>query len=333
MIEACNLTKHFKRIRKSPGIAGAIKSLIRPDVERLCAVDDFSIKIGAGEMVAILGPNGAGKSTTIKMLTGILTPTSGEVTINGHSPRADRKKVCAMLGVVFGQRSQLYWELRLGESYEVLRRIYKVEPKSFRETMERVSERLGLQDFLDVPVRQLSLGQRMRGEVAAALLHSPDLLLLDEPTIGIDIEAKAKIRQFIKEQNEELGTTVVLTSHDVEDVSSLCERVVIINHGKMVSDEQVDDDLSDDTLVSDFMIRLNKELPDRLIQGVPDWQISKVGDDCYRCQSTSSDPAKLVKQLEKYGLLSIASVEEEGERELKKASRLQGTLLRHYQDK
>lgn len=332
MIEAEKLTKVFERVKKAPGIAGAIKSLIRPDVESLRAVDDLSLSIKEREMVAILGPNGAGKSTTIKMLTGILTPTTGQVTIAGKSPISDRKQVCAKLGVVFGQRSQLYWELRLGESFEVLRRIYQVNRKVYDYNLSRLDESMGIGEFLDIPVRQLSLGQRMRGEVAAALLHSPPILLLDEPTIGIDIEAKAAIRNLIRRQNEEEGTTVILTSHDVEDVSSLCNRVVIINHGKIVSDEKIDETESIVSKVknSDFEVHVQKVIPENLLADFSPWEVVRVGEKRYRCSSSEGPPLELMEKLDHYTVEAVVSIESENERELRKASRLQERLLKHY---
>ena len=236
VIEVKNLCKTFKSVKKDKGLKGALKSLLKKRVEMLKAVDDVSFAIDKGEIVAYIGPNGAGKSTTVKMMSGILTPTSGEILVNGLSPQKDRKKVVMGLGVVFGQRSQLYWDLRLGETFELLKRIYRIDDETYKENYEMMCEILSLDEFMDTPVRQLSLGQRMRGDLAAAMLHSPDILFLDEPTIGLDVEAKHAIRDFIKKINRTKGTTVILTTHDLGDIEELCSRIIIINKGRIIED-------------------------------------------------------------------------------------------------
>lgn len=203
------------------------------DVE---AVRDLSFRIEPGEFVGFLGPNGAGKSTTIKMMTGILHPTSGRVTVDGLSPQADRVRLALRIGVVFGQRTQLWWDLPLRESFRILRAMYRVPAADYRRRMEALTELLGLDSFMDTPVRQLSLGQRMRGELAGALLHGPRVLFLDEPTIGLDVTAKAALRQFLRSLNAEFGTTVILTTHDMTDVEELCQRILVINQGTKVFD-------------------------------------------------------------------------------------------------
>ena len=208
---------------------------------KVLAADQVSFQIGEGEIFALIGPNGAGKSTTVKMMSGILTPTSGEVRINGISPVKDRKRVVQQLGVVFGQRTQLYWDLRLGESFELLRRVYDVDDRTFRENMDMMNEILDIDSIIDTPVRQLSLGQRMRGDLAAAMLHSPRVLFLDEPTIGLDVDAKHAIRKFIRQINQTRGTTVILTTHDLGDIQELCKRLIIINHGIIIEDGSLDE--------------------------------------------------------------------------------------------
>lgn len=200
------------------------------------AVDGLSFTVGAGECVGYIGPNGAGKSTTIKMLTGILVPTSGRLRVAGVEPARERVGLARRIGVVFGQRTTLWWDLPLRDSYELARRIYRIPPGRYRENLARCVELLDLGALLDTPVRQLSLGQRMRGDLAAALLHDPQVLYLDEPTIGLDVVSKARVREFLREVNREQGTTVLLTTHDLTDIEQLCDRVMVIDHGRVVHD-------------------------------------------------------------------------------------------------
>lgn len=241
LIEVNKVVKEYIIAKKESGLRGALKGLLFPDKKKVRGVDGISFSIEPGEIVGYIGPNGAGKSTTIKMLTGILHPTSGTIRVCGISPQVDRKAVVKQLGVVFGQRTQLYWDLRLGESFELLRRIYQVEKQQFETTMNTIRRVLQLDEFLDTPVRQLSLGQRMRGDLAASMLHSPSVLFLDEPTIGLDADAKHAIRAFIKEMNQERGLTVILTTHDLDDVEQLCSRLIIVNHGRVVEDGPIGD--------------------------------------------------------------------------------------------
>jgi ABC-2 type transport system ATP-binding protein len=236
VIEVVDLVKEYVITKKESGLRGSIKGLLFPKKTTISGVDGISFSIQRGEIVGYIGPNGAGKSTTIKMLTGILHPTSGSIRVCGISPQEDRKAVVQRLGVVFGQRTQLYWDLRLGESFELLRRIYQINKSKYDETLQILSDVLKLSDFIDTPVRQLSLGQRMRGDLAAAMLHSPEVLFLDEPTIGLDAEAKHAIRSFILEINRNHGVTVILTTHDLDDVKQLCSRLIVVNHGKIVED-------------------------------------------------------------------------------------------------
>ncbi len=241
VIEVKNLSKRFKTVKKQKGLKGAIKGLFKPERKIVTAVDDVSFSIEQGEIVGYIGPNGAGKSTTVKMMSGILRPTSGEILINGISPVKDRKAVVKHLGVVFGQRTQLYWDLRLGESFELLKRIYDVPDEVYDENMAMMNEILDLKSIVDTPVRQLSLGQRMRGDLAAAMLHSPDILFLDEPTIGLDVDAKHAIRKFIRQINETRKTTIILTTHDLGDIQELCKRIIIINKGVVIEDGSLDE--------------------------------------------------------------------------------------------
>ncbi len=200
------------------------------------AVDGISFEVGRGETVGYIGPNGAGKSTTIKMLTGILTPSGGRVRVAGIDPARERTRLARRIGVVFGQRTTLWWDLPLRDSYDLVRRMYRVEPARFAANLERCVEHLDLGPLLQVPVRQLSLGQRMRGDLAAALLHDPEVLYLDEPTIGLDVISKAKVRGFLAGIKAAGGTTVLLTTHDLTDIEHLCERVMVIDHGRLVHD-------------------------------------------------------------------------------------------------
>ncbi|OKK19679.1 methionine ABC transporter ATP-binding protein [Streptomyces sp. CB00455] len=211
-------------------------SLMRREKRQVRAVDGISFEVARGEVVGYIGPNGAGKSTTIKMLTGILTPSGGRLRVAGIDPARERMRLAHRIGVVFGQRTTLWWDLPLKDSYGLMRRMYRIPAARYRENLERCVDRLDLAELLDVPVRQLSLGQRMRGDIAAALLHDPDVLYLDEPTIGLDVVSKAKVRGFLRQLNAELGTTVLLTTHDLQDIEQLCERVMVIDHGRLMYD-------------------------------------------------------------------------------------------------
>lgn len=236
IIEVNHICKNYKVLKKGEGIKGALKGLISRESMLIPAVDDISFNISAGEIVGFIGPNGAGKSTTIKMMSGILTPSRGEILIGGKDIQKKRKEVVKNIGVIFGQRSQLNWDLRLGESFELLRHIYQIEKKQFEETIEVMDQILGIKELMDKPVRQMSLGQRVKGDLVAAMLHSPKVLFLDEPTIGLDIGSKYALRKFVKEINEKRGTTIILTTHDLADIEQLCDRLIIINHGHIMED-------------------------------------------------------------------------------------------------
>ena len=231
-----DLRKTFRVAKHHRGAFGAVRNLFERRYAEVRAVDGISFSVERGEMLGCLGPNGAGKSTTIKMLTGILTPTAGRVEVLGLSPQRKRKEVAGRIGVVFGQRTQLWWDLPLIESLDLLRYIYRVPAARFAHNLATFRELLDLDPFLNTPVRQLSLGQRMRGDLAAALLHDPAILYLDEPTIGLDVVAKHRIRDFLRKINRERGVTVVLTTHDMADVEQLCSRLLIIDHGRLLYD-------------------------------------------------------------------------------------------------
>lgn len=239
MIEVEELNKTFRVARRRAGVLGGLRSLVNPDVRIVQAVRDLSLHVERGEMIGLVGPNGAGKSTSIKMMTGILMPTSGHVQVAGLAPVHQRRELAARIGVVFGQRTQLWWDLPLIDSLSLLKHLYRVPEARYKDNLQRLRAMLELDEFLDTPVRQLSLGQRMRGDLAAALLHDPELLYLDEPTIGLDVVAKARIREFLLTLNTERGTTVLLTTHDMDDVEMLCPRMLIIDHGRKLYDGTV----------------------------------------------------------------------------------------------
>lgn len=236
MIKVCNLTKEFKTNKKYPGFKGAIKSFFSKEYTIKRAVYNMNFQINDGEVVGYIGSNGAGKSTTIKMMTGILTPTSGSVEVDGVIPYEERTRNAMNIGVVFGQRTQLWWDLPLSESFSLLRDIYGVAEEEYEERMKFFNEVLGIDDFMLSPVRTLSLGQRMRADLAASLIHNPKILYLDEPTIGLDVVVKEKVRNAIKEINNKFNTTVILTTHDLEDIEELCNRIIIIDKGVKIYD-------------------------------------------------------------------------------------------------
>lgn len=236
MIRIEGLQKEFRVYRHHRGGLGALRNLVTREYRVVQAVNAVTFSVAAGELVGYLGPNGAGKSTTIKILTGILVPSGGTVLVNGLVPWLQRKEHVRHIGVVFGQRTSLWWDLPVIESLDLLRHIYRVPTDRYQQNLRTFDDLLELGPFLNTPVRSLSLGQRMRADLAAALIHEPDLLFLDEPTIGLDVVAKERIRQFIRTMNRQQGTTVILTTHDLGDVEKLCERVIMIDHGRLVFD-------------------------------------------------------------------------------------------------
>jgi ABC-2 type transport system ATP-binding protein len=234
LVEA--LAKTYRVAERAPGLAGAVRGLVRRRWREVHALVDVSFSLEAGELLAFIGPNGAGKSTTVKILSGILRPTSGRVEVGGLVPYEDRVRHVARIGVVFGQRSQLWWDLPVLDGFDLLADIYRVEPVHYRRRRDELVAMLRLEPLLDQPVRQLSLGQRMRAEFAAALLHDPAILFLDEPTIGLDAPSKLAVRAFVRRLNREQGVTVLLTTHDMHDVEALAERVIVIGQGRLLAD-------------------------------------------------------------------------------------------------
>lgn len=236
IIEAKNLVKEYKTIIKDKGILGYIKHLFKPKYEKFTAVDGINFEINEGELVGYIGENGAGKSTTIKMLTGILTPTSGKVIVNGLVPYKSRIENNKNIGAVFGQKTQLWWDLPVIESFRLIKKMYKIPEGEYRKNLKKFTKLLDLEELLEKQVKNLSLGQKMRCEIAATFLHNPKIVYLDEPTIGLDVLVKENIRRFIKDINKEKNTTVILTTHDVKDIEEVCDRIILIDKGKIIFD-------------------------------------------------------------------------------------------------
>lgn len=239
-IEVKNVSKEYK-IKKNPTtFSNLIRSMVRPEYEILRAVKDISFSIGKGEMVGYVGPNGSGKSTTIKMLCGVLQPTEGKISINNMDIRKDRKTINRKIGAVFGNRSALWWDVPVIESYRVLQNLYEIPESIFKKNLSEFTDILEMEKLLDIPERQLSLGQKMKCNIAAVFLHEPEIVYLDEPTIGLDSESKEKIRNFIIEMNQRKKTTFIITSHDFQDIESLSKRLILINHGEIIVDDKID---------------------------------------------------------------------------------------------
>ena len=240
MIMVQDIKKYYKVAKREKGMAASLRYLFNRKYEIKKAVDDVSFSIKRGEIVGFIGPNGAGKSTTIKILSGILYPDAGDVNIKGYIPYKQRKQYVKNIGVVFGQKSQLNWDLPLIESFELMKFIYKIPQEKYEKNLKLFSELLDMEDFINQPVRQLSLGQRMRGDIVAALLHSPEIVFLDEPTIGLDVVAKEKIREFIRYINAKEKTTIIFTTHDMQDIEKVCDRLIIIDKGKKIYDGSIE---------------------------------------------------------------------------------------------
>jgi ABC-2 type transport system ATP-binding protein len=262
IIETVKLHKTFRHAIKQPGLAGSVKHLFTRTYTEKTAVDHIDLSIEKGEAVAYIGPNGAGKSTTIKMLTGILVPTSGSVMVDGLVPHKKREANARKIGVVFGQRTQLWWDIPVIESFLLLKDIYEIPNARYQENMERFTRLLGLDEFIGQPTRKLSLGQRMRADLAASLLHDPKIIYLDEPTIGLDIDVKERVRGFIREVNQH-GATVMLTTHDLDDIENLCERIVIIDYGKIIYDGTLTEVKERYARERTLRIQLAKYIPER----------------------------------------------------------------------
>ncbi len=262
MIEVRHLNKAYKVFRREAGMKAAFRSLFHRQMTLIQALQDVSFSIRDGEIIGLIGPNGAGKSTTIKILSGILVPDSGECVINGRIPWKDRKAHVQEIGVVFGQRSQLWWDVPIIDSFDLLKEIYKIPDARYRQNLQELTDALELTEILKTPARQLSLGQRMRCEIAASLLHDPKILFLDEPTIGLDAVSKLAVRDFIRKRNEEKGTTVILTTHDTLDLVALTKRILLIGKGRILLDGDLDNLMQrypEGTTVEEMVVSLYKE--------------------------------------------------------------------------
>jgi ABC-2 type transport system ATP-binding protein len=308
VVRVRNLTKIFRGYRREEGLAAALKSLVRRVPTEVAAVSDVTFAIEPGEMVGYIGANGAGKSTTIKMLTGILTPSSGEIVCNGFVPARDRTRYVATIGVVFGQRTQLWWDIAVVESFRLLKEIYGLSEGDYRERMELFDKILGLKAYLHQPVRKLSLGERMRCDLAASLLHRPPLLFLDEPTIGLDVVAKASVREFLQKINRQEGTTVLLTTHDLSDIETLCRRVVVIDHGRLLFDGPLAR-LRDRILPMTSVVFDVKTLPEPQKLSWDGLQVREVASHRYRLDidRRTTSPAAAVKEIvNRFDVVDIA---------------------------
>jgi ABC-2 type transport system ATP-binding protein len=269
IIRVNDLHKTFRVARRAKGLAGSLKSLFSPEYRDVKAVDGISFSMQAGELVGYLGPNGAGKSTTLKILTGLLVPTSGEVEANHRVPWRERTSYVSQIGAVFGQRTTLWWDLPVLDSFELLQPMYRIPEARFRNNLREFTNLLEMEPFLHSPVRSLSLGQRMRADLAAALLHEPPLLFLDEPTIGLDVVAKERMRQFIKHIHNQGRTTIILTTHDLSDVEKLCERVIIIDQGRLLYDGELNALLDRFESGRKLVVTFSETVEDASLPGLP----------------------------------------------------------------
>ena len=310
-IEVQNISKDFKVNKRSAGIPGMIANMFVPKYEIKHAVKDLSFTIERGEMVGFIGPNGAGKSSTIKMLSGILCPDKGSISVNGFVPYKQRKSYVGNIGVVFGQKSQLQWDLPVIDSFELLRAIYRIPEEKYKANLERFTEMLNMKSFLNQPVRQLSLGQRMRSDIVASLLHSPEIVFFDEPTIGVDIIGKETIRNFIRELNEQDKVTMIFTTHDMQDIEQTCKRIIIIDKGSLMFDGSLQDIRSKYGTTRRLIAEFNEEVTVEPIKKVV---IENLGDRkmSFTFDNNVVDVNKLMHEiLGKYSVRDITVAEPE----------------------
>jgi ABC-2 type transport system ATP-binding protein len=301
-VRARNLCKsYFVPVRKS-GFLGGLRTLVSQEKRQVDALKDVSFDIHPGEFVGYIGPNGAGKSTTVKILTGILHPTSGEALVDGLSPQSQRQDLARRIGVVFGQRTQLWWDLPTIDSFDILSAMYDVSASQHRSFLKEFDDLLGIGEFLDTPVRRLSLGQRMRAELAAALIHRPSVLFLDEPTIGLDVVAKGRLREFLTAVNTSRGVTVLLTTHDLRDIEELCHRVMMINHGSLIYDGTLESLRNQAGLPTILEVKYDK-LPANLVPSVflgPGGEVlSSPANGCWQVISVDPDSRSVRVQFDR----------------------------------
>ena len=304
-IEVQNISKDFKVNKRSAGIPGMIANMFVPKYEIKHAVKDLSFTIEKGEMVGFIGPNGAGKSSTIKILSGILSPDSGSITVNGFVPYKQRKSYVGKIGVVFGQKSQLQWDLPVIDSFELLRAIYRIPEDQYKKNLERFTEMLDMKSFINQPVRQLSLGQRMRSDIVASLLHSPEIVFFDEPTIGVDIIGKETIRNFIRELNEQDKVTMIFTTHDMQDIEQTCKRIIIIDKGSLMYDGSLQDIRSKYGTARRLIAEFNEEVA---VAPISDVVINELGDrkKSFTFDNNVVDVNKLMHEL--FGNYSVRDI-------------------------
>jgi len=308
IILARELYREFRTPKRYPGFLGSIRTLFTRQYNVVRAVDHVSFSIERGELVGYIGPNGAGKSTTIKMLTGVLVPTSGYAETGGLIPHKHRQKLARRIGAVFGQRSQLWWDLPLIESFRILKEIYRVPDETYQRNMRAFNELVGLDELLNTPVRQLSLGQRMRGEMAAALLHDPEIVFLDEPLIGLDVVAKEHMRQFITEINRERGVTVILASNDMSDVERLCERIIIIDKGKLLYDGTIEELKRRHAPYRTLVVHFGEDYPEIHAEGAE--LVRRDGMRAWLRFDRAVNPQRLIADLSGRYLITDLSIEE-----------------------
>ena len=305
MIHCSNLTKDYKSFKKT----GWLKLRRSKSAEVFRAVDNITFDIGAGEVVGYIGPNGAGKSTTIKMMCGILTPTSGELTVNGLVPYKNRQKNARQIGVIFGQKSQLWWDLPITSSLKLYQKMYEIPDDVYHERYMQLCDMLELDEFADRPVRTLSLGQRMRGELAAAVLHRPPVLILDEPTIGMDVVVKERIRAFLKALNSAYGTTILLTTHDMTDIEKVCARAIMINKGRKLFDGTLEALRQNSQSESRVTVRLEKAVPPALEARLRGLEKPEAGTYIFRLSHTDEENRLLSEVLENNRVLDMSIAE------------------------
>lgn len=308
IIKVENLHKNFKVKTKEIGLKGSLKALVSPSYRDVQAVNNISFEVEKGEILAFIGPNGAGKSTTIKMMTGILYPTAGKIEVLGMNPAKKRKQLSFRIGTVFGQKSQLWFHLPPMDSFNLLGNIYEMDKVKLKKRIEFLKEVFEISDFMDVPVRKLSLGQRIRCEIAASILHEPDIIFLDEPTIGLDVVVKQKIRELILKLNEEEKTTIFLTSHDAGDIEQLCKRAIIINHGEVVLNETIGQLKSNYLNKKLISIKYNEAV--KIDNGL--LNIAENHEGCLKVQVDTSkeDIEEVLTKLIKYGKVKDITINE-----------------------